>query len=824
MTIVWFDEIESNAIHQVGGKGANLGRMAQAGLPVPPGFCVTTQAYQQFIAEANLWPEMAQWLATLPPRPAGEAIRQRLESAPMPPAIATAIRAAYGRLNGGRAAVAVRSSATAEDLADASFAGQQETFLGIRGAESLVYHVQRCWASLWTERAIAYRSRSHFAHDTVSLSVVVQEMIASEVAGVLFTANPVTNRRDEMLVNASFGLGESVVSGRVTPDTYRLARRRQFVVLEKIRGAKATRIDMNGHGAQETAVEVELRQRLCLDDAALRRLRELGETVERHYGQPQDIEWGLAQGQLYLLQTRPITSLATAAAPPPTLSKAQRVILNDLLEHYPEPPYPLDCAAVRDSYQQLVDTLAAYGVSLPPSADIIRLDDHGLASVHPPRPALNVRFPAAFVTLARSLQTNPRRWLDEQQPAFQAELDALARVEVTTLANDALVRFIRSAVAVTSRVGLIRFRDFIVPAVARSSWLKLLLGLTRDGRQVSVMDLLGDLPYQTAVIDQALHRLAQEAERLPQASAILLHTEMDAMMAGLADHPEGRAFLDKVNAFLTRFGARTMKMYLPFSNRSWTENPASLLATVAVLLRSPKRPAEATAPYAALRQRLLDQLPGWLRAPFTALLEQFRMGHVARESTLYTIEEGFLHARRGVDEAARRLQAAGALPQAELAVYLTLEELCAALSGNLLPAAVVGLASRRRQARPAAMQAWRGQWQQSRPGAGAAAVKGLPGSPGLAAGTVKVIAGPAEFDKLQPGDVLVCPYTDPAWTPLFTLACAVVADTGGPLSHAAIVAREYRIPAVLGAQGATLIFRDGDSISVNGNSGEVLRM
>jgi pyruvate,water dikinase len=223
MTIAWFQEVGLEDIHLVGGKGANLGKMARAGLPVPPGFCVTTQAYKQFIREMDLWPAMDHWLATLSARQAGERIRQRIENAQMPEAISNSIKEAYLSLNSGHAPVAVRSSATAEDLAEASFAGQQETYLGIRGAENLTRHVQRCWASLWTERAIAYRARNDFPHAQVSLSVVVQEMIAPAVAGVLF-GQPVTNRWMKCSSTHSFGLGECGFGARHA-DTYRLAQK-----------------------------------------------------------------------------------------------------------------------------------------------------------------------------------------------------------------------------------------------------------------------------------------------------------------------------------------------------------------------------------------------------------------------------------------------------------------------------------------------------------------------------------------------------------------------------------------------------------------------
>ncbi|MCC6260104.1 MAG: pyruvate, water dikinase [Anaerolineales bacterium] len=818
MTIAWFHEVGSEDIQLVGGKGANLGRMTQAGLPVPQGFCVTTRAYKQFLAETSLWDEMEKSLANLPTREAGEKIRQRMETARMPESISKSIKDAYANLNGGCARVAVRSSATAEDLAEASFAGQQETYLGIYGAESLVWHVQRCWASLWTERAIAYRARNDFEHESVSLSVVVQEMVAPDVAGVLFTVNPVTNNMDEMLVNAAYGLGESVVSGRVTPDTFR-AGRKKFVTLEKVCGAKATRIDMaSDNGTTESEVDESARQRLCLNEADLRRLIQLGEKVEAHYGKPQDIEWGLAGGALYLLQTRPITSLAPA---PKTqkLNRAQREIINDILEHYPEPPYPLDYAAVTDSYQQLVNAAHEYGVELPPAQQIILLDEDGLPNIVPPKPRPTLRLLGMFSKLNQNLKTNPTEWLEKQAPLFEAELKALGETDVRALDNAELTRFIQRAVSVTSRVGDIRFRKYIVPAIARSIFLKILLGFAKNSKSISVMDLLGDLPYKTALIDQALKQLALSAETLPQVKDILLNSDMDSTLPALTANAEGKIFLDQVNAFLNEHGARTMKMYLPFSNRAWSETPAALLTTLGVLLRSNKIHAEPK-PYAEIYQRLLSELPAWSRSRFISTLEKYRAAHVAREATLYVIEAGFLQARRGVDESARRLAAQGMLLTAAQSIFLTLPELYAALAGTLtnLPA----LIARREKARPRAAKIWRGQWRAAAsPASQDGAMRGQSGSSGFATGTVKVVNGPAEFDKLQPGDVLVCPYTDPAWTPLFTLACAVVSDTGGPLSHAAIVAREYGIPAVLGTQTATLTFQDGDTISVDGDKGEV---
>lgn len=816
MTIAWFDDPTLDDIALVGGKGTNLGKMARAGLPVPPGFCVTTEAYQQFIAEMGLWAEMNLMLTRYAPREAGNGIRQLLEGAKMPESISKSIRDAYIQLNKGQAPVAVRSSATAEDLEDASFAGQQDSYLGIRGVDNLNLHVQRCWGSLWTERAIAYRERNQFPHEQVSLAVVVQEMVASDVAGVLFTANPINNQPNEMLINAAYGLGESVVSGRVTPDTFRVERK-HFRVLEQSRGEKASRIDMDEvSGTLERETPAIERERLSLSNAELRELKELGEQVEAYYGAPQDIEWAIVNKKLYLLQTRPITSLATAITPAQKISGTQHAILNDLLEHYPDPPYPLDYAAVTDSYQQLVDSLGEFGISLPPADQIILLDDAGLPSANPPSPHFNRRILGLVGSLRKRLKADPNLWMTQEFALFQQELAELKSVDVSKLDNRALSAFIQKAVALTSRIGAIRFRDYIIPAIARSAYLNILLGFTKTGKKLNVMDLLGNLPYKTAQIDQALHQLAAEAKRFPDVKRILTETALDKIVPLM--EKDGQVVLEKVQEFLDAHGARTMKMYLPFSNRSWAEQPATLLATIGVLLRSDKVHPERADQYETLREKILDELPKPLHNTFSVTLEKFRVGHIARESTLYTIEEGFLQARRGIDETAKRLPS---VDEKEI-IYLTLPEVYALLEDKMQGADALQFIQRREKARPQALQNWRGKWQQKRkPSADGDALTGLPGSSGYAEGTVKVINGPAEFDKLEEGDVLVCPFTDPAWTPLFTLASAVVSDTGGPLSHAAIVAREYGIPAVLGTQIATAQFKDDDVVSVDGGNGEV---
>jgi len=307
MTILFFNQVNAADIEKVGGKGANLGEMSQAGFPVPPGFCIATDAYQRMISRGNLYPQIETLLNSSINSLAESAkrIQEMILGVSFPDELAKEIENAYRKLAKEKIVpVAVRSSATAEDLPEASFAGQQETYLGIRGERELLRHTQLCWASLWTERAISYRQRNGFPHQQVSLSVVVQAMVEPETAGVLFTANPQNGNWSEMLVNASYGLGESVVSGQITPDSYRLSVGAESLIIEKEVGAKETRIDQQASGGTHTSqIPEEDRQRLCLDATQLEKLVELGSKVQNHYEIPQDIEWAFAGEELFLLQT-----------------------------------------------------------------------------------------------------------------------------------------------------------------------------------------------------------------------------------------------------------------------------------------------------------------------------------------------------------------------------------------------------------------------------------------------------------------------------------------------------------------------------------------
>ena len=803
--IVWFDDVTAGDTARVGGKGANLGECARAGLPVPPGFCVSTDAYREATRE------VAAALAADAARGDAALARRSVLEGPIPEQARLAICEAYARM--GRPPVAVRSSATAEDSAEASFAGQQDTCLGVVGEEAVLAAVRRCWSSLWTDRAVEYRRRQGVPDEGLAIAVVVQEMVAADTSGVLFTRDPVTGDDGMMLASSSYGLGESVVAALVTPDTFTLARRSATVVSRSI-GSKQTRIDQVPDGGTSTSeVGEEERARQSISDADLLRLLDLGERVEAHYGAGQDVEWAFAGDVLHLLQARPITTRTSIveghAAVRGSLGHTLR---DDLIEHFPA-PFPLDMFAVHRVQGVLQDLMCEAGLSAAPAESLLRGDDDGIIRItvtNPrPTPAMLWRLPALLV---RGVRHDPSAWAGDEA-RLRAELERLAGRARTlaTVDDDAALDLVREAVAHAASVTADRFVRYIAPMMVNRAVAAWLLRFCRPGLTVTPEDLYAGVTYKTAEITAAITELAGVA-RGSGVADVLLAAPKGAVGPALAAEPRGREFERRVEAFLAAHGARTARLYLPFSNRSWREDPEALHALVAAMLAgAPLEQAGSDDPARDAEERL----PRFLRGRWRTNTARLRARHVAREGTVYLIEEIFCVARAGMDEIARRLSARQQLDDPGDIALLYFHEVEAALHDRRQQPQ--GIVARRRRKRGTAEAIW---WDRGRPDHDDGAVRGLPASAGRAIGTVRVIRSPDEFHRLRSGDVLVCPYTDPTWTPLFVLAAAVVADSGGPLSHAAIVAREYGIPAVLGAGHATGL-PDGATVLVDGTNGIV---
>ncbi|HEU5315240.1 MAG TPA: PEP/pyruvate-binding domain-containing protein [Chloroflexota bacterium] len=877
-------------LEQVGGKAANLGETLRAGLPVPTGFCVTTDSYAVVAARAGLEKTLDALAGTAPEDGArldqlAAAAREALLSAPVPDDVADAVREAYDALGGGRdLPVAVRSSATAEDLPGASFAGQQDTYLNIVGADNVIDATRRCWASLWTDRAVAYRARNAIDPHGVRLAVVVQRQIESRVAGVMFTANPVTGRRREAVIDASYGLGEAVVSGAATPDHFVVdvatgeVRERRIgdkrVRILALAGGGTKREELPATSGREGAGEA------CLTDVQVRELARLGERVERYYGAPQDTEWGIdGDGVLWLLQARPITTLYPLPAGAPEPSRELRVYFSfNVAQGVFQPLTPMGVQAFRliassaarlwgatvddpvagpstlleaghrifiDATSPLRSTL---GRRLAPrvlenmevrSGAVLHevLNDPRLA----PRPAsrfLPLRF-ARLLWRTRIPTGVVRSMIDPRAGRAAAQLAgmrslALGRTPVAASAAervDALERMLTegpplifSAVVPNMVAGLGSF------AIARG----LLRGVASDHDLEPLRRGLRHNP--TTEMDTGLSRLAERL-RLDAASAAALR---ERSMDDLGEAYEARslppALQRGVAEFLERYGHRGVAE-IDLGEPRWRDDARHVLGVLANYLA---QSTDAVAPHAQF-ERVADEADRAVRAlaarvghPLRALavrilLTRYRELAGLRELPKFHVVALLDQGRRLLDPVGDELAAAGRLEVPSDVYLLTIPEVRRALGGwDARP-----LADQRREA--LALERRRKhipRWLLSdgtELGAGAPAapaalgdgvLTGAAASAGTVTATARVILDPRGA-RLTPGEILVAPSTDPGWTPLFLTAGGLVMEMGGPMSHGAIVAREYGIPAVVGVAGATDRIRTGQKVTVDGTKGTV---
>jgi pyruvate,water dikinase len=781
-------------VTSAGGKGANLGELVRVRLPVPDGFVITTPGYAAAVKLIDL--RVADRLTD----DDSASIRTDIEATPMPPELRAEIGEAYAALGAGR--VAVRSSATAEDLPVAAFAGQQDTYLNVMTEPELINAVQRCWGSLWTERAISYRTRLRIDSTDVQIAVVVQRMINAEVAGVMFTADPISGDRETIMIDASTGLGEAVVSGLVTPDHYVL--------------------DDQGRIREFHPGDTDRTHRL--PDRVLTELARLGLAVAAHFGRPQDIEWAYAQDQVWLLQARPMTALPP---PPIELNAAQRKLGSVLLDYVPVRPYPIDMSTwvphgpaglmarvterfgIRDAFQEFLPE-DEYGVvdRFVPAA---------------PRPTLDVlRAPWRVVTLAR--RYDPARWIDDPRfVEFLGGVRDLAAQDLTTMPWPRIKAIPRQALALVKPIGDLRI-DYL-PSTGRAL-LRLFLVLRLLRRSALLADLLVGTPTRTTDANRTLEVLAAHARENSQLRETISKLDPQA----LSEFPEFEA---EFNAYLAEYGHRETVTPVLVTPPTQGEAPETVIGLISVLAAEPPRPPEdANRAMSELLKHPLLRGSRRRRERIARWIEAARAGIAFREDSHFYFLMPLPILRRSLLEMGRRLRDAGVLEEPEDVFHLRLEELEAIEN----PAKLSSTGSGRSEAeRLSTVVRTRSARREELAGVrlidpmavfpqrdrGDALITGTPASSGYATGPVAVIRGPDEFSRLAPGDVLVCPYTNPAWTTLFQRAAAVVVDSGGPGSHAAIVAREYGIPAVMGTGIGTVTLTDGQLVTVNGSTGRV---
>ncbi len=819
-----------------GGKGANLGELWHAGFAVPPGFIITTVAYDLLLQSREENPQLQDVLFSLHARKpdavidVGHKIRNLLQQTPIPRQIADQIVEAYHQL--GEGAVAVRSSATAEDMAEATFAGQQETFLNVIGEQALIEAVRACWTSLWSERAILYRARQSVDQNNVKLAVVVQTMIEADAAGVMFTANPVSGVQDEIVIDANMGLGEGVVGGLVTPDHF-VVNKRWKRIKEKRIGRKEVIVRAKpGGGTEQIESTREKANVSSLPDKAIIELAHLGIDIERHYGVPQDIEWAWLQnqsdrGKIYILQSRPITALPE----PLHVRGPMRLVLPMLAEMWPTRPYPLDMTTFTGTIERAIGGLliAMIGKSAPSPDESFIEDDGVVVQFKPPQlhPSPSMVF-TPWITMWRTRHKDLARWEEDSLlMEYISKARAIEKRDLQSLSWEQNIESLKEALALIPSV--MQLRELYFPkALLGLASLWLLLALARRRSQFGT--LVSGVRTKTTETNEALEILARQIRSHNELVDIFLRCNTESLRSELEASEAGQAFLSQFQKFLDQYGHREIS--LTISQPAWKDSPENVLAILKVLAETEPSRNQVYDAWQKARDELLQKSilgSRFLRNQFLNSLSTSRALFQIREDTHFYATMVQPSIRRAALELGSRLVQISALDVREDVFHLKLEEL--ETLGQPWPptqqtiAEIRSLVSRRKTKRqqlankpiidPRLLST------PSRTPEGVI-VSGTAGSPGIARGPVRIVHDVSEFAKLRAGDVLVAPVTNPAWTPLFQRAVAVVVDTGGSSSHAAIVAREYGIPAVMGTVNGTKELEDGQWIEVNGSGGFVL--
>jgi rifampicin phosphotransferase len=835
-----FDELSRDDIDLAGGKGANLGELTRAGLPVPPGFVIVTDAYRGYVADHQLAGRIAE-LAAPTADPAGyekaaEQIRA-LFADELSDALRAEISDAYAAL-GDDVPVAVRSSATAEDLPEASFAGQQDTYLNVRGLDDLLAAVRDCWASLWTARAMAYRARQNIDPATVSLAVAVQQMVDANAAGVMFTANPSNGHRNETVISAAWGLGESVVSGSVNTDNI-VVSEADGTVLSSETADKAVMTVPAAQRTQERAVPESQRRQPVLSESDAAALAAYGTRIENHYGAPQDIEWARADGQFFIVQARPITALPEVEAPMPTdwtvPEPTAMYVRASIVEQLPDPLSPLFAdmidGAVTRSLQSLFNELL--------NEDLIRDDDVGLPTINgyayyrygrSGMWRLMWKSPKAF----RVLPSSQGRWRSYSHPKYRRIVRDWTGRDLSEMRTEELLAGVEELVeaaaeyytavqtiipiAATSEVLFTRFYDAVVRGKDDPPAQVFVLG--SDSEPIRAEKSLYDLATWTRS-----HQVLAES--------LLGMTPQEFLeRAAVSDDPVWHEWHTRFQGHLGAYGHTVYN--LDFMNPVPADDPAPLLETLRFFVSGKGLdPYERQRRLAARRDEasaaVLARLDPVRAKAFRRLVHWAQDVAPVREDALADVGLGWPQVRRMLAEIGRRLQEVGVINKPDDVYWLHRSE----IDENLVSVADQveqrkALWRGQRRATPPQLLpkgGWGDMWRNWMPAASEEqtgdVIKGIAGSAGTITAPARVLGGPQDFGQMQPGDVLVASITTPAWTSLFAMASAVVTDIGGPLSHSSIVAREYGIPAVLGTAVATRRIHSGQLIRVDGDAGTV---
>jgi rifampicin phosphotransferase len=858
------EELDRSQVAVVGGKAAHLGELSRiGGTSVPAGYCVTTDAYRRIVADAAAIDESLYRLSHLDARDReavsalSAEIRDTIAATVVPDDLAAAITAPLARL-GEHAAYAVRSSATAEDLPTASFAGQQDTYLNVVGRAAILEHVRRCWASLFTERAVTYRRRNGLDHREAQMAVVVQRMVLPRAAGIMFTADPVTSRRGVTSVEATFGLGEALVSGLVDADTFEV--RDGGLVATRIATKPSAVHPSSDGGTERRPIEPERQQQPALTETEVVQLAQLGRRIEAHFGHPQDVEWCLDEDGFHIVQSRPITTVFPIPEVDDDEDHVYVSVGHQQMMTDPMKPLGLSVwrltspAPMREAGGRLfVDVTAALaspaaraaivtglGRSDPLIGDALRIVlDRGdvVRSVAD-------EGPAAPPDASRVGGGGPAPI--ETDPAIVAELIDASRASLATLQRDiqalsgaALLDFVVTDLQEVLRGTLFdpRSLQVITAAMEATWWLDEHLE-TWLGERNAADTLTRSAPNNvTSQMGLALLDVADVIRPHPEVVAFLEEARSDGFLDDLPTLAGGREARDAIRTYLDAYGVRCVGE-IDITRPRWREHPTALLPVLLGNVETfepgegPRRFERGRQEALEKRQEVLERLrsspDGERRAEETErMIDRVRAFIGYREYPKYhMVSRYFVHKQALLREAARLVRDRVLGDEADI-FYLTLEEMqdvvrTGRADDQLIRRRAEAFQSYRALTPPRVLtsdgETIAGAYR--RDDAPAGALVGLAVSGGTVEGRARVVLDVADAD-LEPGDILVTVATDPSWTPVFVAAAGLVTEVGGLMTHGAVVAREYGLPAVVGVEHATQRIGDGQRIRVHGTDGYV---
>jgi rifampicin phosphotransferase len=865
--VLFFEQVDRSCLPYVGGKGANLGELSKAGFPVPGGFCITTLAYQDFIATSPEMNSLLDELNAMDPndlnqlRNLGERIRTHLRQLEIPAPLRNEIIHAWKSV-GEEYAYAIRSSATAEDLPTASFAGQQDTYLNIKGQEELLQHIRKCWASLFTDRAISYREKNGFDHRQVYLSVVVQRMVNPEIAGIMFTADPVSGNRKVVSIDASFGLGEAIVSGMVSADLYKVKAGK--IIHKNVSEKKIAIYSLPEGGTVKKDLPPDQQTKQALTDSQILRLAELGKRIEKHFGSPQDIEFCMENGEIFIVQSRPITSL------------------------YPLPDIPQEPLRVMFSFghvQMMTDAMKPLGISVLRTIfpKTVLLEAGGRLFVNPTEVlrtklgrkllpiALKNLFDEAlsreiseFIHRPEFLQVPPKPGLVKSARQFVAPIikevwknlfkrdpkSAKSKVESFMQKKWTEVRKDLQGVSGAERLETVQHQlsafgkamlQNIFPYVIcfPISFLLLKRALIRwIGDDKELYQINKSLPGNiTSEMGLQIGDLADLVRELPEVEEYLKHANNQTFYEGLLNVRGGERFKRSFEDFIAKYGHRCPGE-IDLTRPRWREAPTQLVPAILGHMRSVK-PGEHRQKFIQGEQeaqeaiqRIMDHVGrrGLKSKWFKRLIEVYRHMGGLREHPKYLLTLILDECKKAIMAEAEELVKKEVLQQTEDVFFLTLDELIQFSKGEFKQNVSSLVADRKEKyewhqtLKPPRVMTSEGEIVTGSPRKGElpeGALVGSPVSAGVVEGKARIVLKPEEA-HLNEGEILVAPHTDPGWTPLFQSARALVTEVGGLMTHGAVVAREYGIPAVVGVNDATKKIKDGQMIRVDGNQGFVV--